>query len=62
MVFFFNCFQLKGELILPEKITSIGNNAFYNCFVFTGNLIIPNSVTIIGESSFYIFKDHLKKY
>ncbi len=48
-----------GELILPDKLESIGWRAFYHMangdiddFGFEGDLIIPDSVTSIGESAF----------
>ena len=39
-------------MIIPNSVTTIGNDAFYNCTGFTGDLTIPNSVTSIGESAF----------
>ena len=50
---FSGCYNLSGNLILPNSVTSIGNNAFYGRGGLTGNLIIPNSVTTIGNNAFY---------
>jgi len=38
--------------IIPNSVTSIGNNAFYNNTSLT-SIIIPNSVTSIGNYAFY---------
>ena len=47
---------LNGEevkdLVIPNSVTSIGENAFENCDGLT-SVIIPNSVTSIGKSAFY---------
>jgi hypothetical protein len=40
------------ELILPDSLLTIGNNAFKNCTGFTGDLIIPDNVTTIGNNAF----------
>ena len=39
------------KILLPENLTSIGNNAFYNCYSLT-SITIPNSVTSIGYEAF----------
>ena len=41
----------KGELIIPNGVTSIGYSAFRNCTSLT-SITIPNSVTSIGDSAF----------
>ncbi len=43
--------QIKGCLVIPEGVTSIGQEAFYNCDELT-SVIIPNSVTTIGYKAF----------
>ena len=41
-----------SEIIIPDYITSIGENAFQNCSKLT-SITIPDSVTSIGERAFY---------
>ena len=38
--------------IIPDDVTSIGNNAFYFCSTLSGELIIPASVSVIGGYAF----------
>ena len=38
--------------VIPDSVTSIGNNAFRDCDSLTG-VAIPDSVTSIGNSAFY---------
>ena len=42
-----------NNLVLPNSLESIGEEAFYHCNQFTGSLVIPNSVTSIGKKAFY---------
>ena len=43
---------LKGTLVIPEGVTSIGSEAFRGCTGLTG-LVIPSSVRSIGARAFY---------
>ena len=42
-----------GNLVLPNSLMTISEEAFYQCTGFTGNLTIPNSVTSLGKMAFY---------
>ncbi len=41
----------KEEYVIPNSVTSIGNDAFSHCYNLK-SLIIPNSVSSIGENAF----------
>ena len=46
------CFaSTVGNIIIPESVKSIGDDAFYNCSRLT-SITIPNGVTSIGEFAF----------
>ena len=45
------CPRGKSEVTIPNRVTSIGDNAFEYCVSLT-SIIIPNSVTSIGERAF----------
>ena len=50
---FDDCYNLTGNLIIPNSVVKIDNFAFKNCGNLTGNLTIPNSVSEIGLKAFY---------
>ena len=43
--------QKRGELLIPDTVASIGDNAFDDCGYLT-SITIPNSVTSIGDYAF----------
>ena len=42
----------KGDLVFPDGVTSIGDNAFYSCDELT-SVTFPDSVTSIGDFAFW---------
>lgn len=42
----------KGNIILPDTVTSLGNSAFYNMFYTGGTVVVPVSVTSLGTNVF----------
>ncbi len=50
---------IRGSVIIPDGVTSIGNDAFYTCWYVT-SITIPNSVTSIGESALVTSSTALK--
>ena len=48
---YFNGEEVK-DLVIPNSVKSIGDNAFYDCSGLT-SVTIPNSVTSIGDGAFY---------
>ncbi len=42
----------KGEIVIPNSVTTIGDEAFCDCDGLT-SVTIPNSVTTISESAFF---------
>ena len=46
-----SCWSGNSHIIIPQGVTSIGNNAFSWCYSLT-TITIPNSVTSIEESAF----------
>ena len=52
---------LTGDLIIPNKVKSIGNSPFFNCSGFTGTLVIPESVTTCHEYAFRSMNTQLER-
>ena len=50
--FVFSSFPNLQTIIIPDGVTSIGENAFNNCLKLT-SITIPDSVTSIGRYAFY---------
>jgi len=48
---FKGCNKLKGELVIPNTVTAIGNGAFASCFYFT-TLKLSNNLKSIGDFAF----------
>ena len=40
------------ELVLPNKLLTIGRQAFFACDSLEGTLVIPDKVTVVGPSAF----------
>lgn len=49
---FYYCYELTGDLIIPNSVISIESNAFNGCDGFSGTLTIGSSVDYIGEHAF----------
>ena len=47
------CSGFTGDLILPEKLETIGKSAFASCYNLSGTLTIPSSVKEIRDSAFF---------
>lgn len=43
---------MTGEVIVPDSVTVIGDNAFYECGKITG-ITLPSGLTSIGENAFF---------
>lgn len=49
---FKKCWDLTGDLVIPNTITTIGDYAFQDCTGLNGTLTIGNSVQQIGSKAF----------
>ena len=49
--FYLNGEEIKGDLVIPEGVISIGSSAFHGCLGLT-SVTIPSSVTSIGGGAF----------
>lgn len=49
---FRRCYDLTGDLVIPNTIISIGENAFQSCTGFHGTITFGNSVQTIGRNAF----------
>ena len=49
---FLNCSGLTGDLVIPDTVTEIGEDAFRDCD-FKGELTLPASLTKIGDGAFW---------
>ena len=49
---FYNCTGLRGNLVIPDSVTSIGSRAFSGCG-FDGTLTLSANLTSLGTYAFY---------
>ena len=47
---------ISGNLVVPEGITEINDEAISNCYIVT-SVSLPNSLTYIGKKNFYCIPD-----
>ena len=45
--------KIKGDLVIPNSVTTIDEEAFCSCPDLNGSLTLPNSLKTIGNSAFY---------
>ena len=45
--------NLFGDLVIPNSVTTIDDNAFYYCLNLNGSLTLSNSLKTIGYGAFY---------
>ena len=50
---FSGCTNLKGDLIIPDSVTSIGNNVFTSCSSLDGKLVLSKNLSIIPDHAFW---------
>lgn len=46
--------KIKGDLVIPNSVTTIDEEAFCSCPDLNGSLTLPNSLKTIGNSAFFI--------
>jgi hypothetical protein len=46
------CYDLTGNLVIPNTVKNISVAAFFYCFHLTGALILPNSISHVGKGAF----------
>ena len=46
--------KIKGDLVIPNSVTTIDEEAFRSCPDLNGSLTLPNSLKTIGYSAFFI--------
>ena len=46
--------KIKGNLVIPNSVTTIEEEAFKSCSDLNGSLTLPNSLKMIGNSAFFI--------
>lgn len=46
--------KIQGDLVIPNSVTTIDEEAFKNCPDLNGSLTLPNSLKTIGNSAFSI--------
>ncbi len=49
----FSSMDITGDLVIPDSVTSIRNNAFSSCQKFDGTLTLSQNLESIGEYAFY---------
>jgi hypothetical protein len=50
---FSNVRSFKGDLLFPEKLSTIDDNAFINCVGFNQNIVLNEKLSTIGQDAFY---------
>ena len=45
--------KIQGDLVIPNSVTTIDEEAFYSCHDLNGSLTLPNSLKTIGNGAFW---------
>ena len=45
--------KIQGDLVIPNSVTTIDDEAFYSCPDLNGSLTLPNSLKTIGNGAFW---------